>query len=147
MRRLNCEICGDRVLEDPIRINVEGSIMFVCGSCASLGKRTESSLEPNSPGNSGDRSGKSRSGSHRSPPSYFVNPSEEGQLIEGYALILRQAREKIGITQEELGKKVNEKPSTLRLVERGTLRPSDSLTRKLEHYLKIDLQDPLVDEE
>lgn len=121
--------------------------MFVCGSCASLGKRTDSRLGPNSPGNSGDRFGKSPSGTNRSPPSYFVNPSEESELVEGYGLILRQAREKIGITQEELGKKVNEKPSTLRLVERGSLRPSDSLTRKLEHYLKIDLLDPLVDDE
>ncbi len=121
--------------------------MFVCASCASLGERTQSRSEPNYPRNPGDRSGKSPSGAHRTSPSYFVNPGKESELIQGYGLILRQAREKMGITQEELGKKVNEKPSTLRLVERGSLRPSDSLTRKLEHFLKIDLQDPLVDEE
>lgn len=44
-----------------------------------------------------------------------------------------------GLSQEELGMKINEKPSVIHHLETGSMKPSDALARKLEHYLKIQL--------
>ena len=121
--------------------------MLVCSNCASLGVRTASKSKASIPGLSGDHSGKSPLGAPRITSPFYVDTSEESELIEEYNIVIRQARERLGITQDELGNKVNEKPSTIRLVERGSLRPSDSLTRKLEHFLRIDLMAPAVDED
>ncbi len=121
--------------------------MLVCPSCASLGERIDSVAEPRRLHHSEKLSAKKLSGTPQIPSPYYGNSEERDELVEDYNVVLRQARERLGITQEELGNKVNEKPSTIRLVERGSLRPSDSLTRKLEHYLKIELLAPIVDED
>jgi len=49
-------------------------------------------------------------------------------------------RKKLGMSIEELGKRINEKASVLERVEKG-MRPTDALARKLEKALKIKLLD------
>ena len=56
--------------------------------------------------------------------------------------IIKRARERLGLSQEELGLRINEKPSVIRLLEVGKLKPNDSLARKMENYLKIELLVP-----
>jgi len=56
-----------------------------------------------------------------------------------YHLLVRQAREKMGLSQEQLGKLLNEKPSVIRMVESKKLKPDTALSRKLMHELKINL--------
>jgi ribosome-binding protein aMBF1 (putative translation factor) len=45
----------------------------------------------------------------------------------------------MGLSQEDLGRKINEKPSVISHLETGSMKPSDALARKLEHALKIEL--------
>jgi putative transcription factor len=61
------------------------------------------------------------------------------ELDPDYHLMIRQTREKMGISQEELGRLINEKPSVISLLETRKLRPDAILTRKLMHHLKIKL--------
>ena len=58
---------------------------------------------------------------------------------EDYSTKIRSAREKLGLTHEELGKKINEKASVLRNLESGKMEPNNQLASKLEHMLKIKL--------
>jgi putative transcription factor len=72
---------------------------------------------------------------------------EELELKEDYYKVIKQAREKLGLSQEALGRKINEKPSVIKLLESGKLKPDNMLARKLEHALKVQLLVPAVEEE
>lgn len=68
------------------------------------------------------------------------------EMVEGYPAKIRQAREKLGLSHEDLGKKINEKASVLRKLETGKMEPNNTLVSKLEHVLKIKLLAPIADE-
>jgi len=72
---------------------------------------------------------------------------EELELKEDYYKVIKQAREKLGLSQEALGRKINEKPSVIKLLESGKLKPDNMLARKLEHFLKVQLLVPAVAED
>jgi putative transcription factor len=61
------------------------------------------------------------------------------ELVEDFGTKVRKAREKLGLSHEELGKKINEKVSLLRKIETGRMTPNDKLTATLEHVLKVKL--------
>jgi putative transcription factor len=73
-----------------------------------------------------------------------VDNSQE--MTEGYGAIIRQAREKLGLSVEDLGMKINEKASVLRKIELGKISPDNLLVSKLERTMKIKLLS-LVSEE
>ena len=68
------------------------------------------------------------------------------EVVEGYHSKIRQAREKLGLSHEELGKKINEKASVLSKLETGKMTPNNMLVTKLEHALKIKLLIPIKEE-
>ena len=49
------------------------------------------------------------------------------ELTQDYANKIRVAREKLALTHEELGKKINEKASVLRNLEAGKMEPNNQL--------------------
>ena len=61
------------------------------------------------------------------------------EITEDFSTKIRQAREKLGLTHEELGKRINEKSSVIGKLETGKMNPSNILATKLEHALKIKL--------
>ncbi len=52
---------------------------------------------------------------------------------------IRHARELLGWTPEEFGKRLNEKKSLVLKVESGSFRPPDATLRKIERLLKVRL--------
>jgi putative transcription factor len=66
--------------------------------------------------------------------------------VESFGEKIRQAREKIGLSHEDLGKKLNEKVSLLRKIETGKMKPDNKLATKLNHILKIKLIVPASEE-
>lgn len=68
------------------------------------------------------------------------------EIAEDYALKIKLVREKLGLTHEELGKKINEKASVLRNLEAKKMAPNNQLASKLEHLLKIKLLVPISEE-
>jgi putative transcription factor len=62
-----------------------------------------------------------------------------------YSLIVRQAREKLGLTQEVLGRAINVKPSVISHIETKKMKPDLILARTLMHYLKVELLVPSSD--
>ncbi len=73
-----------------------------------------------------------------------VDTSQE--MVENYSDVIRQARERAGLSTEELGMKINEKESVLRKIETGKIAPNDLLVSKLERLFKIKLLVPVADE-
>lgn len=67
---------------------------------------------------------------------------EELDLVEDYAVRVRQERMKRGLAQEELARRVKEKLSVIQKIETGRITPDTRLCRALEHELRIKLLVP-----
>jgi len=143
---MRCEVCGRKIRETPNRVVIEGAKLMVCGECAKHGKVTWE--EPQKP--------KLVLAPRQAVPiqgpiqikkrvvQAKVDTSQE--IVEDYAEAIRQAREKLGLSHEDLGQKISEKESVLKKIETGKITPNDLLISKLEHTLKIKLLVPVPDE-
>jgi uncharacterized protein (TIGR00270 family) len=110
----------------PNKVEIDGAIMVVCAGCSKLGRAHPRPIQA----------------SFR-PASAPVAPTAEYDMDPDYNVKIRQAREKMGLSQEDLGRMLNEKPSVIRMVESKKLKPDAVLTRKLTHHLKVTLLVPL----
>ena len=129
-----CEICGSNIMGESHRIEIDGAIMTVCGRCARLGKPAREVIPAQVPAR-----GPADTVMHVYRRAAAVVPDDELVLREDYASVLRKARESSGLTQEQLGMKLNEKSSVVGKLESGKLKPSVALAKKLEHLMKIRL--------
>ena len=132
---MNCDICGRELTGQAFKVKVEGAKMLVCGRCQRLGKpyvdeptvlRTPMRVAP-SP----------RGVARRAPE--LPRGMEELDIAEDYADRVLHQRMKLGLSQEELAKRVKEKLSVIQKIEIGKMSPDMKLCRELEHELKIKL--------
>ncbi len=61
------------------------------------------------------------------------------KIIEGYGKVIKDARERLDLKQEDLAKKINEKTSVLQKVESSHHEPNISLAKKIERFLRVKL--------
>ena len=123
---LTCEVCGNQIVTASSRVEIDGAILRVCQSCAKRGRPMMNPVRRARP--VGPRL-TTRGG--LSEPELEVDPE--------YYSIVRRAREKLGITQEALGRAINVKTSVISHVETGKIKPDLILARTLAHYLKVQL--------
>jgi len=145
---VQCEMCGTET-GSPKTVKIEGAELDVCDDCADFGTEvrteetsststkysTSSSSGSGSSTSSRGSSGSSDSGGGRRRDMF----DEMDEVVQDYDERIRNARESEGLTQEELADQLNEKASLIRKIERGDVLPSDSVQRKLERNLGIDL--------
>jgi putative transcription factor len=162
---VRCEVCGRKIHADPIRVNIEGAKLTVCTECAKHGKLVYPDEERSAPKSPFliVSSGSNSAGSASTPSTGAAKPKKPPQLVqkkrnlvakveitqeivEGYAALIRVAREKLGYSHEELGLKISERASVLKHVELGKMAPNDLLANKLERALKIKLLVPIEEE-
>jgi len=126
-----CELCGKEV-EELYKTIVEGSTLSLCKECSSFGKVI----------------GKETQGSKEANPKQpqvvstrQASPIEETNefIVPNYSKIISQARQRLGIKQEDAAKKLSEKVSILHNLETGRREPSIPLARKLENFYQIKL--------
>jgi putative transcription factor len=60
-------------------------------------------------------------------------------IVEDYAKRVREARERLGMSRQELGMKVGEHETVIKRIELGRLEPDLELAKKLERVLGIEL--------
>ncbi|HSV50275.1 MAG TPA: multiprotein bridging factor aMBF1, partial [Candidatus Acidoferrales bacterium] len=142
---MRCEVCGRKIHQDPVRAKIEGATLTVCVECSKhgqvvYGEPAAAASTPVSP---------TKSYQHipvimKKPPVSTVQISQE--VVEDYANVIRVAREKMGLTLEDLGKKVAERASLLKHIENGKVEPNNQLASRLEHVLKITLMVAIADE-
>jgi putative transcription factor len=141
---LRCEVCGRRINGKPFKVIIEGAKLTVCIECSKLGKtyREEPKLAMTvaRPG----AVSKPLVFQTRKPQPPKVDTSLE--LVENFAVKIRQARERLGLSHDDLGKRINEKVSLLRKIETGKMTPDNRLAAMLEHALKIKLIVPAKEE-
>ena len=136
-RHLQCEVCGREINGSPCKVIIEGAKLTVCSACSKLGKTYYEEPKP--------KATIPRSKAARMPLKIQTKkvqaPSVDTtlELVENFEAKIRQAREKLGLSHEELGKKINEKVSLLRKIETGKMKPDNRLAATLEHVLKVKL--------
>lgn len=141
-----CEMCGQES-ESLTRVRVEGSVLLLCPNCQKFGTALDPPPGP-SPGAAPAPPGRSGTpGALRLPPRTrrmeerdLYQEIPEMELAEDWPQRIRQAREKLAWTPEELGRRLNEKKSLVLKVEAGHFRPPDQMVRKIEQLLKIRLR-------
>ncbi len=116
---MNCEICDKRA-PNPVKIRLEGAVLNVCESCAKLGERISA------------------------PPVFAPKRSSEFELpkeeiVENYSSLVKSAREKRGMTQEQLAREILEKEFLIQRIEQGRMQPTIILAKKLQRCLGIQL--------
>jgi putative transcription factor len=142
---LRCEVCGRKIHGSPIRAVIEGAKLTVCVECSKHGKIIrEEEVEL------GQRVPKKTpvlfSAKMQRKKTVGAKVEITQEVVEGYHAKIRQAREKLGLSHEKLGKKINEKASVLSKLETGKMTPNNVLVTKLEHTLKIKLLVPIKEE-
>lgn len=133
-----CEVCGREIVGKPARSLVEGATLIVCQQCSSLGTQL-----PNFPNRS---SRPVPAPSHtRAPIERLPKAIEESDLVEEYSTIIKEAREKLGLSQQDLAFKAKEKLTVIQKIEIGKMLPTMRLTKELEHILRVKLLAPRED--
>ncbi|HYA77896.1 MAG TPA: multiprotein bridging factor aMBF1 [Verrucomicrobiae bacterium] len=140
---MRCEVCGHKIRDEPITAIIEGAKLTVCVECSKHGKIIHEE-EVALPQKNLKKPQAPVTMVQRKPIVAKVEITQEP--AEDYANKIRVAREKLALTHEELGKKINEKASVLRNLEAGKMTPNNQLASKLEHMLKIKLLVPISEE-
>jgi len=124
-----CEVCGNPIKTTPRRIMIDGAVLQVCQSCAGRGTPIGPPAQRRLP-------------SRARPVTHDLFAEPEFEVDPDYNIIVRRAREKMGLTQEALGRATNVKPSVISHVESKKMKPDLILARTLMHYLKVNLLVP-----
>ncbi len=139
---MECEVCGRQIFGSPIRAIIEGAKLNVCSECTKLSSgywepapkhrvKTRVKHQPIIPV------------SRRMPT---PSVTETLELVDDFAQRVRQARRDLELSHEDLGRKLREKVSVLRKIEKGKMAPDLVLAERLEHALKIKLRVPASEE-
>ncbi len=133
---MNCEVCGSTIYGSPRRIVLEGTRLLVCARCSNLG---EPDLKPaERPSVAAPRplgTPKSTTPATRRLPKEV----EELEIADDFPRIIKKAREKKKMSQEDLARAVKERLSIIQKIELGKMAPDLRLTRTIEHALRVKL--------
>ncbi|MEM0075397.1 MAG: multiprotein bridging factor aMBF1 [Conexivisphaerales archaeon] len=132
---VKCEVCGGNIYGDPLRVEIDDAILLVCSKCAKLGKPVRESIVVQ------QARDKEPAVARVYRRVNDIIPDEDLNIREDYASVIKNARQSMNLTQEQLGMKVNEKSSVIAKLESGKLKPSIQLAKKLEHVMHIRLFD------
>ncbi|MFW9851149.1 MAG: multiprotein bridging factor aMBF1 [Candidatus Thorarchaeota archaeon] len=148
----SCELCGRGMKGRGRNVVIEGASMLVCPQCAAkFGKEQpasglHSSSRPTTrpswvggPERPTQRPPKSTPKPKPKPRSGGGVLLDDMELIEDYAKVIRTARQKKSMSQEELAQRIGERISTLQSIESGRLKPTGKTIRGLERELEISL--------
>lgn len=133
---MNCEICGSKIYGPSKRIILEGSKLLVCMKCSNLGEpdvNTERYPSRTKRRTLGTPVRK-RTGESRLP-----REVEELEVAEDFPKMIKEAREKKKMSQQDLARTVKERLSIIQKIELGKMTPDLRISRALEHTLRIKL--------
>ena len=123
-----CELCGSQITGESIHVVVESVVMDVCRPCSKHGRPYVTKKER--------------------------KPREERRMFslklpsvrEDYSKLIKEGRERLGLTQDELAKKIAENGTVVKLLEMKKFKPDQQMAKKLEELLSISLVEEEVHE-
>jgi putative transcription factor len=140
MSEMQCEICGAEIQGTPNRVVIDRSTLDVCKSCARFGKAEDKWSPVPRKVVPAERAFTVKRSQRRDQFKDLV------EMVPEYGRVIREAREKLGITPDELAATIKEKAALLKKLERQELVPEDRVRKKLEKELDIKLTDQATEE-
>ncbi len=138
-----CPICGGIIWGKGHRVLLEGAKITVCHNCAQHGTKVHKTPTPI----------KTKSLYHqkatRTPrkKNYKNDIVENLEIVQEYAKKIRDIRSKLKLNQDQFAQKMNEKPSLIRRIESGKVKPTIKLAKKIEKIYDIKLLKKIDDSE
>lgn len=133
---MGCDLCGKE--GQLYQVRIENTLMTVCDSCKSYGeviRRLPTAKEKE----------QAAKGKEREATEYEhkVSAAPRGEVLllvrPDYAKIIKAAREKLDLKQEEMAKRLRIRESQLHKYETGSHAPDIETARVIEKTLKVKL--------
>ena len=115
-----CELCGSKASR---KTKIDGAVLSVCDDCVGYGQEIKVPVIVEY---------------KKQLPKVDSDVTAKSNLKD----LVRNARQKSGLKQEELAAKLNEKFSVIKRVEEGWV-PSPALISKLEKFFNMELQEKI----
>jgi len=144
---MQCEICGKNFSTGK-KVEIDGTLMLACADCANFGEAKEEIMpvvreKPRKGYGAGNawNARPSRPAFVPSPKTLDAQFDFGLDLASDYGVRIRHAREKKGLTIEDLGLAIYAPVSEIRRIESQSLKPGDVRIKKLESCLGISLRE------
>lgn len=143
---MECEVCGRQIYGGERSVIIDGARLVVCPDCA----RSATPAPPTSNVKATVKATKKPAGAPKVRQRRTVVDenaqlvSENVEVVKNFGTIVRGAREKMGLSHDDLSRKSGVKVSVLHNVETERMVPDRDTARKLEHTLKIKLLQPVL---
>jgi uncharacterized protein (TIGR00270 family) len=124
-----CELCGKK--DAKFSCEIEGTMMKVCEDCSKFGKVK---------GKSQTRIVITEKKKPEVKESIYI-------FLPGFGALIKGARERLGLKQEEFAKKLNLRESLLHQMESEHFKPDVETAKRLEKALHIKIMEEVKDEE
>lgn len=125
-----CEMCG-APSENLTKVKIEGTTLEVCPNCSGFGQKVQEAPMPRYVEGYDPRRREFRPRPVRKEVMMII--------VDDFGPKIKNAREQLGLKQEEFAKRLNEKESIMQKIESGAFAPSIEQARKFEKALKIKL--------
>ena len=139
---MECEVCGREIVGRALNIVIDGAKLVVCSECAQLSPVAQRSYREE-PERTQVKKPAAPAPRVRQPSVRAVTVEspirDDLELVENYGSLVRKAREKMGLTHDELSRKAGAKISILQKLETGKMVPDQDLAKRLEYTLNIKL--------
>lgn len=143
---MNCELCG-KVMDRYHEVIIDGVTMKVCHDCAKYGK--EITKRP--------ATVQREQFTHSVPKQNFVqvsspprprrrntnNVEDSEEIVLDFGQVIKKRREEMGLSQEELANKLQEKKNLVSKIERGEIRPDKQTARKIEKFMGVRITEKI----
>jgi putative transcription factor len=137
-------MCGETIRGAPKLVRVEGAELQVCTKCEKFGTEVQQvrRTDLKNPARTPVKPGSTAAGApaqtwHKRDMFDFMG----GEVVEDYAVRIRNARMEKGLSQKDLAMQMKEKEHLLKKIENGELIPEENVRKKLEKALEIRLID------
>ncbi|BCU70598.1 multiprotein bridging factor aMBF1 [Stygiolobus caldivivus] len=129
-----CELCGSPIRGNGITVLFEGSIITVCPACyARIKKSAKITDLPKKP----------QSKKSIKPSMPKVNNEVELEVVDDYYKLIKEARERLKLTQQQLALQLKVSENIIKRFESGKLKPTIQQAKQLEKLLGVKLLVPV----
>lgn len=134
-----CEMCGAPIRGNGITVSYEGSIITVCPSCYSKIKKYAKIV------NEKELKKEEKQKIKKSTPK--LSTEVEFEVVDDYYKIIKEGRERLGMTQQQLAQLLKVSENVIKRFESGKLKPTIQQAKQLEKILGVKLLVPVESEE
>ncbi|MEM3319711.1 MAG: multiprotein bridging factor aMBF1 [Metallosphaera sp.] len=122
-----CEICGSEIEGQGYHVKIEGSPMIICRRCYEKNKKHLVMIP------------KETKQVQTRPKTIVKRDEVELDIDENYPRIIREGRERMHLSTNELAEKMKVKENIIKRIELGKLKPTISEARVIERILGVKL--------